>query len=89
MAQIDPINFILNLPPEIIAFIEGTIALALVAISYKLISRYLNRVGKRLELDDHSLNSIRLVIRVLTILAATSILFSIYELPTRARRITN
>lgn len=82
IGTIDLIGFLRGLSPETIAIAEGVLTIVIVAIIYKLISRYLNRVGTRLELDEHGLNSIRLVLRVLTILVGTSILFTVYQLPT-------
>ncbi|HIH88486.1 TPA: mechanosensitive ion channel [Candidatus Bathyarchaeota archaeon] len=82
MVSFDPLAFLNGLSPETIALLEGGITLLAIAIVYKLISRYLNRVGAQLELDEHSLNSIRLILRVLTILVGTSILFTVYQLPT-------
>lgn len=82
MAPFDFIEFIRSVPPEVLNALEGIVALLLVAVAYKVVSRYVDRVGKRLEIDSHGLNSIRLIIRVVTILLATSILFTIYQLPT-------
>jgi small conductance mechanosensitive channel len=82
MAPFDIFEFIKSIPPEVLNAIEGIVVLLLVAIAYKVISRYVDRVGKRLEIDSHGLNSIRLIVRVVTILLATSILFTIYQLPT-------
>jgi len=53
-----------------------------VAIVYKIFSRSLSSVGKRLEFDPHVQNSLRLILRVVTIVVVTTTLFTIYELPT-------
>jgi small conductance mechanosensitive channel len=82
MAPFDFFEFIRSVPPEVLSALEGIVALILIAVAYKVISRYLDRVGARLEIDSHGLNSIRLIVRVITILLATSILFTIYQLPT-------
>ncbi len=82
MASLDPIAFIRDLPPDILAIVEGVAALTIIAALYVFLSRYINRAGKRLDIDEHNLNSMRLVLRVLTILLASSVLFSIFELPT-------
>jgi small-conductance mechanosensitive channel len=82
MATIDPIGFIHSLPPEILTLASGLIALVLIGLVYKFFSRYIDRAGQRLEIDSHGLNSIRLIVRVITIILATSILFTIYQLPT-------
>ena len=51
-------------------------------VVYKLLSRSITRFGKRLELDAHIQNTLRLILRVLTLLVLSTIIFSIYELPT-------
>ena len=82
MVAIDIIGFIRSLPPEILALISGISALVVIGMAYKLFSRYIDRAGERLEIDSHGMNSIRLIVRVITIILATSILFTIYQLPT-------
>jgi len=82
MASFDLIAFLRGLPPETVALVEGILAITVIAVAYKLLSRYLNSAGKRLEIDEHGLNSIRLILRVVTILIGTSILFTVYQLPT-------
>ena len=82
MAAIDLIGFIRSLPPEILALVSGISALVVIGMVYKLFSRYIDRAGERLEIDSHGMNSIRLIVRVITIILATSILFTIYQLPT-------
>ena len=57
-------------------------ALVVTAVVYKLFSRSISNVGKRLELDEHVQNSLRLVLRVLTILVAITTVFTAHELPT-------
>jgi small-conductance mechanosensitive channel len=74
--------FLTSLSPEVIRLIGSTVVLVLVGVVYVLISRYLYRVGRKLELDSHQLNSIRLVVRVLTIIVGTSIILTVWELPT-------
>ncbi|MBM3291961.1 hypothetical protein FJY84_04715, partial [Candidatus Bathyarchaeota archaeon] len=71
-----------ELSPEIIKILESIVALASVALIYKLVSNYVTRVGDGLELDDHIRNSIRLVIRVVTIVVGATIIFRINNLPT-------
>jgi small conductance mechanosensitive channel len=82
MATIDPISLIQSLPPEILAHIYGISALLIIGVAYKLFSRYIDRAGEQLEIDSHGMNSIRLVVRVFTIILAASVLFSVYQLPT-------
>ena len=66
----------------IVHFVVSLALLALVAIIYKVISRSIANTSKRLELDPHIENSLRLVLRVLTGLIAITIFFAIFELPT-------
>ncbi|MBN1681993.1 mechanosensitive ion channel [Candidatus Bathyarchaeota archaeon] len=71
-----------NLRPEMIKFIQSIIALIIIFSLYKIISNQIDRFGLRIELDYHSLNSIRLILRVISIMITGSILFTIFELPT-------
>ena len=82
MAMTDLLGFIRNLPPETLTHIQGVFALVIIMIVYKLFSRYIDRAGERLEIDSQGLNIIRLIVRVGSIILATSILFTIYQLPT-------
>ena len=82
MAPFDIFEVIRSIPPDVLNALEGIVALVVIVAAYKVVSRYIDRVGERLEIDSHGLNSIRLIVRVVTILIATSILFTIYELPT-------
>lgn len=56
--------------------------LAVISVGYKLLSRFISRTGKRIELEPHAMNGIRLVLRVVVIMATTMLLFGLWELPT-------
>jgi small conductance mechanosensitive channel len=71
-----------DLPLEIEKLIISIIALVVVSVVYKIFSRFISRTGKRLELEPHGLNALRLILRVVTILIISSFLFSVWELPT-------
>lgn len=82
MALNDLIQFLIQLHPEIPRLIIVSIITLSVMIVYKLLSRSISRLGKRIELDEHIQNTLRLVLRVLTLLVLTTIIFTVYELPT-------
>ena len=63
MASFDFFEFIRGVPPEVLNVLKGIGALLVVAVAYKVVSRYVGRVGERLEIDSHGLNSIRLIVR--------------------------
>ena len=62
--------------------VASVVVLAVISVCYKLLSRFISRTGERVELRPHALNGLRLVLRVLAILATTTLLFGIWELPT-------
>ncbi|UCD44759.1 MAG: mechanosensitive ion channel [Candidatus Bathyarchaeota archaeon] len=71
-----------QLSPEIYNLILSIIALVTIYIVYKLLSRFISRTGKEVELEPHALNAIRLVLRVAAIMVASTFLFSVWDLPT-------
>ncbi|MBS7631425.1 mechanosensitive ion channel [Candidatus Bathyarchaeota archaeon] len=82
MALNDLIQFLIEIHPEIPRLIIVSIIVASTMIVYKLLSRSITRLGKRLELDAHIQNTLRLILRVLTLLVLSTIIFTVYELPT-------
>ena len=78
----DLFQFLTRIHPETPRLIVILIVVSTVVIFYKILSRSLSRVGKRLELDPHIQNSLRLILRVLTLVVLTTAIFSVYELPT-------
>ena len=62
--------------------IASAAVVAIISVVYKLLSQVISRTGKRIELEPHALNGIRLVLRVITIMATTTLLFGLWELPT-------
>jgi len=77
----DLINLLNQLSPTI-RIIMSLIFLVIIAIVYKVFSRSISSTTKRLELDPHIENSLRLILRVVAILVGITILFTLYELPT-------
>ena len=72
----------LNQLPLAMRVVASLILLSTIAIVYKLFSRSISSTARRLELDPHVENSFRLILRVVTIIAAITLLFTLYELPT-------
>jgi len=69
------------LQPEVYHIFLSLIVVLVIAIAYRLLSRSIFHLGKRLELDPHIQNSFRLILRVITLIVLTTTLFTIYELP--------
>ena len=78
----DIIQFLIRIHPETPRLVAILIVITVVAVFYKILSRSITRISKRLEFDPHIQNSLRLVLRVLTLLVLTTAVFSLYELPT-------
>ena len=73
---------LLNVLPIEQKLIASAAVMAIVSVGYKLLSQFISRTGKRIELEPHALNGIRLVLRVITFMATTTLLFGLWELPT-------
>ena len=73
-------NLLNGLPIEQ-KLIASAAVVAIISVGYKLLSQAISRTGKRIELEPHALNGIRLVLRVITIMATTTLLFGLWELP--------
>ena len=71
-----------QLPPLVYQLLFSAVALTAVAIGYKLLSRFLSRTGERLELEAHAMNALRLLLRVVAIVVASSLVFTILKVPT-------
>jgi len=71
-----------DFPLDIYSLSIGAVILAAVVIAYKLLSRFISRTGKRLEMEPHVVNALRLILRVGAIVSASSAVFTIFELPT-------
>lgn len=63
--------------PRILAIV----AAALVLLAYKLASRYVTRLSRRLRFEAHVVNAMRLVLRIVAGLVLLGILSSIYGVP--------
>jgi small-conductance mechanosensitive channel len=60
----------------------GIPLLVLLGIGYALLSRSINKASQRFDIEEHTLNSFRLILRILNIVLALVIIFYIFELPT-------
>lgn len=70
------------IPHELHSLIYTAVALAFISVAYKLFSGFLNRTAKRIELEAHALNALHLILRVITIAVASTVVLSIFNLPT-------
>ncbi|MEM2110664.1 MAG: mechanosensitive ion channel [Candidatus Bathyarchaeia archaeon] len=82
MSLEDLFNFFSQLRPEFLRFILGLIVVLTVAIVYKIFSRSISKIAKKIELDPHIENSLRLILRVVVIVVAASAIFAIFEFDT-------
>jgi len=71
-----------QLPLMVRHILISAVSLAIIAVGYKLLIRFVSRAGEDLELDMHAMNAVRLLLRVAAIVVASSAVFTIFELPT-------
>jgi len=76
------LDFIRQLSPEILRFLITSIVLITIAIVYFLLSQFISRTGKRLELSVHVMNTFKLLLRVGTIIITVYSVFAIFGIPT-------
>lgn len=76
------LEFIEQLNPEIFRLLVSSVALVTIAIVYILLSRFILRTGKRLELSVHVKNTFKLLLRVGTIIIAVYSVFAIFGIST-------
>lgn len=67
---------------EINNILLSLISLFICYFAYKQLGQFISRWGKRLELEAHAINGLRLLLRVVSILACSTFLFGIWNLPT-------
>jgi len=60
----------------------AVVSVLLVYAAYRVLSGFIKRKGQQLELEPHVRNIIRLLLRVVAIVVATTTVFNIFELPT-------
>jgi len=69
------------LSDEATRVVIAAVALLVVFIVYKMLSRLLGRYGARIELEPHALNALRLVLRVGALGVSSSVILYFFELP--------
>jgi len=82
MLSDDLASFLDYLRLEVRHLLVAVIAIGAILVVYKIISRSISRMGKRLEIGPHIENSFRLILRVGALVAGTAALVSIFELET-------
>ncbi|UCH57013.1 MAG: mechanosensitive ion channel [Candidatus Bathyarchaeota archaeon] len=80
----NPLDLFNQLSPEVYRLTISLVALTVIFIFYKLLSRFISRTGERLELEPHAMNALRLALRVATIALASTLVLSVYKVPTTA-----
>jgi len=71
-----------EVPNEVYRVLLSAVILAAIAVSYKLLSRFLSRTGERLELEPHAMNALRLLLRVVTVISSLYVVFTVFKIPT-------
>ena len=71
-----------QLPKEATQLLQSAVALVVIFVAYKYLSRLLSRTGKKAELEPHAMNAARLVFRVVAIMIASTVLLRVWSLPT-------
>ncbi|MBQ03246.1 hypothetical protein CL673_00825 [Candidatus Bathyarchaeota archaeon] len=71
-----------QLPPDAVKLLQSVVAIVVIFITYKYLSRLLSRTGKNAELEPHAMNAARLVFRVAAIMVASTVLLRVWSLPT-------
>ncbi len=79
MSLLDPLS---QLSPELKNLLLSVVAIAAISIAYKMLSRFVSRAGKRIELEPHAMNAVRLILRVVAIMVVSTFIFSVWDLPT-------
>lgn len=78
----DIIDFLNSLNTDLTNFIIGIIFLIALTVIYKFISRSISDAGDRFDIEEHTLNSFRLILRIISIAFAVTSIFYILDLPT-------
>ncbi len=81
MALEDLSNFLGTLEPNLVRIIMSLVAIIIVGVTYKVLSRQVSRATKKLEVDPHVGNSLRLTLRVVTLIVFGGILLTIFNIP--------
>jgi len=76
------IDFLDQIPEGNVRHLYTLIILVAIFVVYKVLSRLVSRTGRRLELEPHAMNAVRLILRVTSVFSALYIVFSLYEINT-------
>ena len=71
-----------QLPPDALKLLQSALAIGVIFVAYKYLSRFISRTGKKSELEPHAMNAARLVFRVAAIMVASTVLLRVWSLPT-------
>lgn len=82
MVTQDIINFLNSLNTDLDNLLIGIIFLITLTLIYRIISRSISNVGKSFEVEEHTINSFRLILRIISIVLAITSVFYIFDLPT-------
>jgi small-conductance mechanosensitive channel len=71
-----------QLPPDALKLLQSVVAIGVIFVAYKYLSRFISRTGKKAELEPHAMNATRLIFRVAAIMVASTVLLRVWSLPT-------
>ena len=71
-----------QLPKEATQLLQSAVALVVIFVAYKYLSRFISRTGKQAELEPHAMNAARLIFRIAAIMVASTMLLKVWNLPT-------
>ena len=63
-------------------FVWALVSVLIIYAAYRIVSRFVKRKGQQRGLEPHVRNIIRLLLRVVALVVATTTVFNIFELPT-------
>lgn len=64
------------------SFVTSIIAIVVIYLLYRMMGRVITQTSEKIELEAHVVNGLRLLLRVITIVVASTTLFTIFDLPT-------
>ena len=70
------------LPKGATQLIQSVVAMGVIFVAYKYLSRGISRTGEKAELEPHAMNATRLIFRVAAIMVASTVLLRVWSLPT-------
>ena len=64
------------------SFVWAFVSVSIIYVAYRVVSGFITRKGKERGIEPHVRNIVRLLLRVVAIVVATTTVFNIFELPT-------